>query len=415
MNKVKLGYCISVTRGTTLSGEFYSEFGDRIRLTLGNFDYPRGGFKKNSSKKDIFFTGIVKEEFILKKGDIITPLTEQVKGLIGETAKIPEDGKYIQSGDIGLVKPDLSKIDANFLYYLLPSNYVRAQLGNAAQQTKIRHTSPSKIMDCYVYLPELDVQKKIGSFFSDIDKKIQNNKKQIETLESLAKTIYDYWFEQFDFPNEEGKPYKSSGGKMVWNEELKREIPEGWKVGNLYSIADFINGLACQKFRAKDGEKNLPVIKIKEMHDGVMECTERVSENIPSKYKVFDGDILFSWSATLAVIFWFGGNGGLNQHIFKVNPKLYFSKEYVYELLSSYIVNFIKIAEARKTTMGHITTDHLEQSKIFLPPESIINIFTKRIQPIYLKIGLAKKENLKMIKLRNEILPLLMNGQVSIR
>ena len=194
---------------------------------------------------------------------------------------------------------------------------------------------------------------------------------------------------------------------MVWNEELKREIPEGWKVGNLYSIADFINGLACQKFRAKDGEKNLPVIKIKEMHDGVMECTERVSENIPSKYKVFDGDILFSWSATLAVIFWFGGNGGLNQHIFKVNPKLYFSKEYVYELLSSYIVNFIKIAEAR--------TDHLEQSKIFLPPESIINIFTKRIQPIYLKIGLAKKENLKMIKLRNEILPLLMNGQVSIR
>ena len=149
MNKVKLGYCISVTRGTTLSGEFYSEFGDRIRLTLGNFDYPRGWFKKNSSKKDIFFTGIVKEEFILKKGDIITPLTEQVKGLIGETAKIPEDGKYIQSGDIGLVKPDLSKIDANFLYYLLPSNYVRAQLGNAAQQTKIRHTSPSKIMDCY--------------------------------------------------------------------------------------------------------------------------------------------------------------------------------------------------------------------------------------------------------------------------
>ena len=307
------------------------------------------------------------------------------------------------------------KVNFDYLYHLLTSHIFKDFINrNKAEGSTINHLYQRDLENFEIELPSLDKQKEVAFILNSIDLKIQNNKKQIETLESLAKTIYDYWFVQFDFPNEDGKPYKSSGGKMVWNEELKREIPDGWKVGNLYSIADFINGLACQKFRAKDGEKNLPVIKIKEMHDGVMECTERVSENIPSKYKVFDGDILFSWSATLAVIFWFGESGGLNQHIFKVNPKLYFSKEYVYELLSSYIVNFIKIAEARKTTMGHITTDHLEQSRIFLPPESIINIFTKRIQPIYLKIGLVKKESRKITKLRNEILPLLMNGQVSI-
>lgn len=201
---------------------------------------------------------------------------------------------------------------------------------------------------------------------------------------------------------------------MVWNEQLKREIPKGWKVGNLYSIADFINGLACQKFRPKDGEKALPVIKIKEMHDGITAETEQVSENIPSKHKIFDGDILFSWSATLEVMYWYGGSGGLNQHIFKVNPKSYFPKEYVYEQLSSYIVNFVKMAEARKTTMGHITTDHLEQSKIPLPPESLIKQFKEKVYPIHLKIGQTKQENCELTKLRDWLLPMLMNGQARV-
>ena len=352
----------------------------------------------------------------LKKGQVAITKDSETRDDIGIPCYISNNFENAVLGyHCALITPIQDRLNGKYLNALLNTAYARKCFANNASGSGQRFTLSKKaIENIKITLPTLNKQKRIGSFFSDIDKKIQNNKKQIETLESLAKTIYDYWFVQFDFPNEDGKPYKSSGGKMVWNEDLKMEIPDGWKVGNLYSIADFINGLACQKFRAKNGEKNLPVIKIKEMHDGVMECTERVSENIPSKYKVFDGDILFSWSATLAVIFWFGGNGGLNQHIFKVNPKLYFSKEYVYELLSSYIVNFIKIAEARKTTMGHITTAHLEQSKIFLPPESIINIFTKRIQPIYLKIGLAKKENRKMIKLRNESLPLLMNGQVSI-
>lgn len=230
----------------------------------------------------------------------------------------------------------------------------------------------------------------------------------------MAKALYDYWFVQFDFPDENGEPYRTAGGEMVWNEQIKREIPKGWEVGNLYSIADFINGLACQKFRPKGGEKAIPVIKIKEMHDGITSETEQVSENIPSRHKIFDGDILFSWSATLEVMYWYGGSGGLNQHIFKVNPKSYFSKEYVYEQLSSYIVNFVKMAEARKTTMGHITTDHLEQSKIPLPPESLIKQFKEKIYPIHLKIGQTKQENRELTKLRDWLLPMLMNGQARV-
>ena len=107
----------------------------------------------------------------------------------------------------------------------------------------------------------------------------------------MAKQLYDYWFMQFDFPDENGKPYKSSGGKMIWNKKLKREIPEGWDCGNLFEIATFTNGFACQKFRPKDGEVPLPVIKIREMHNGISSDTEEVSPNIPESVKVYNGDV----------------------------------------------------------------------------------------------------------------------------
>lgn len=125
---------------------------------------------------------------------------------------------------------------------------------------------------------------------------------------------------QFDFPDENGKPYKSSGGKMVWNEKLRKYIPEGWHCGSLLDIAEYTNGLACQKFRPIDNNY-LPVIKIKEMRDGITSETERVRSDINDDVKVYDGDVLFSWSASLEIMLWAYGKGGLNQHIFKVTSK----------------------------------------------------------------------------------------------
>lgn len=166
-----------------------------------------------------------------------------------------------------------------------------------------------------------DEQEHLIRILRYIDSKIENNNKINAELESLAKTIYDYWFLQFEFPNEEGKPYKSSGGKMVWNEKLNRMIPDGWKDGNLYDIAEFTNGLACQKHRPIKNNQRLLVIKIREMHNGFTSETEWVRDDIPQKYVIEDGDILFSWSATLETIIWTGGQGALNQHIFKVSEK----------------------------------------------------------------------------------------------
>lgn len=414
MKKYKLGELMEVTRGMSLGGEFYSTKGELMRLTLGNFDYKNNCFKDDKSKNNLFFTGAVKPEFILKKDDIITPLTEQAIGLLGSTAKIPCSGKYIQSQDVALIKCN-EKLNPNFAFYLISSKLVRNQLSAAAQQTKIRHTSPDKIKNCIVWIPEYSAQEKIGNFLSSIDEKIALNNRINEKLEQLAKRLYDYWFVQFDFPNSDGKPYKSSGGKMVYNAELKREIPEGWEVGNLYEIADYINGLACQNFRPKVYEESLPVIKIREMNEGVTKDSEQVSINIPEKYKINNGDILFSWSATLEVMVWNGGKGGLNQHIFKVMPKNYFSHEYVYQQLDRYVVNFQKQAEARKTTMGHITSEHINQSRVVLPPEETVQVFTQKVKTLSKMQSNLKAENLKLASLRDRLLPLLMNGQVEVK
>ena len=414
LKKSRLGELIEVTRGASLSGEYYSTKGEYIRLTCGNFDYHNNCFKENTSKDNLFYTGEFREEFLLEKGDIITPLTEQAIGLLGTTARIPKSGKYIQSQDIALVKCKAGKIDPTFCYYLISSRLVRNQLSAAAQQTKIRHTSPDKIKDCTVWIPELDDQKAIGRLLASLDEKIQLNKRINDNLEAMAKQIYDYWFVQFDFPNEDSKPYKSSGGAMVWNDKLKREIPLGWHCGTLLDIAEYTNGLACQKYRPTDNNK-LPVIKIKEMHDGLSADTEWVKADIPDDVKVFDGDVLFSWSASLEVMLWAYGNGGLNQHIFKVTSKNGYPRSFYFYQLIHYVGVFKQMAEARKTTMGHITQDHLRQSTIALPPNvDIANKLEEKLCPIFDEIVKNNQEIMALTKQRDELLPLLMNGQASV-
>ena len=354
--------------------------------------------------------------YSIKEGDIlITRTSETIDELAMSCVAAKDYPSATYSGFTKRLRPKTEGITYHkYLAFYLRGKLFRKAVTNNAFMTLRASFNEDIFSFLSLYLPEYKEQVKIGDMLYLMEQKIQLNKSICFELESMAKTLYDYWFVQFDFPDENGRPYRASGGEMVWNPQLKREIPKEWEVGNLYSIADFVNGLACQKYRPKDGDPGLPVIKIKEMHDGITTDTEKVSANIPEKNKVIDGDVLFSWSATLEVMYWFGGNGGLNQHIFKVNPKSYFSKEYVFEQLSAYVINFVKMAEARKTTMGHITTDHLEQSRIVLPPEAIIEKITLLLHPIHTKIGQLNQENRELIKLRDWLLPMLMNGQARV-
>lgn len=302
-----------------------------------------------------------------------------------------------------------------FFYYLIKNIYNSDVFFNFESKTSgIKNLLIESALD-NIKVPKynLPTQQSIAKVLSDLDDKIELNNKINKELESMAKTLYDYWFVQFDFPNEEGKPYKSSGGKMVYNEELKREIPEGWEVKSLLDIATYTNGLACQKYRPKTN-KYLPVIKIREMRDGFTDSTEKVRANIPENLIVNDGDVLFSWSASLDVIIWSGGIGGLNQHIFKVTSNNY-PRSFFYFQLLSYLQHFKMIAELRKTTMGHITQDHLNQSRIVIPPNKLIKQLDNVLLPIQTKQVNLNQENKSLSKLRDWLLPMLMNGQVTVK
>jgi len=327
-----------------------------------------------------------------------------------------EDHKIASTEFLPLII-DENKVDFDYCFYLLASPVITDYLcgQNANTSGSHKRIDPTNFFNIGIKLPPLAQQYEIGKLLSSLDAKIKLNRQINQNLEAMAKQLYDYWFVQFNFPNEEGKPYKSSGGEMVWNEKLKRNIPVGWHCGNLFEIAVFTNGLACQKFRPKDDEVPLPVIKIREMHDGISVDTEEVTSNIPESVKVYNGDVLFSWSASLEVMLWAYGLGGLNQHIFKVTSANDFPKSFYYFQLLDYVDVFKKMAEARKTTMGHITQDHLQQSTIAIPDnKDIADKFEELISPIFKQIVKLQEEISNFIKQRDELLPLLMNGQITI-
>lgn len=319
--------------------------------------------------------------------------------------------------NVALMKAKPKKgIDREFLYYFLKQDavlqYVERLSARTGGQTGVDLVSLNKYP---VRVPnDIQDQRRLVASLVAIDKKIELNNLINAELEAMAKTLYDYWFVQFDFPDANGKPYKNSGGKMVYNPALKREIPEGWDSASLVDIATFTNGIACQKYYPTGSEPTYKVIKIREFSSGFDDSSESVHQGVPEKVVVNDGDILFSWSATLDVKLWTGGKGALNQHIFKVTSDSYPKSFYYFEVLK-YLEYFKMVAELRKTTMGHITKDHLIASRICLPPKELIQAIDAKLSPMLSKIIINNQQNIELAKLRDWLLPMLMNGQITVR
>ena len=418
MTKYKLGELVEVTRGASLSGQFYAEEGKLIRLTLGNFNMNGGGFKENTSKTDLYFTGTVRDEFILNKGDIITPLTEQSLGLLGTTARIPESGKYIQSQDVALVRCKEGLLDPNFCYYLISSSIVRQQLSAAAQQTKIRHTSPEKIKDCTVWVPDFEVQKNIGRILTDIDNKIAINRRINDNLEAMAKLLYDYWFVQFDFPNEEGRPYKSSGGVMVWNERLKREIPIGWTCCSIKEMCD-IN----KKTMNKDEHKQIEYLDTGSITQGHISNTEIYSVDMaPSRAQRKVEDLSILYSSVRPRLLHYGllstpkENFIVSTGFVTLDAKCKKMALMVYYFLTSNTIteHLASIADTAVSSYPSISPDDIAYLDIVIPSNDIIQKYNDIVEPMFRKMSTLRKEIDSLTKQRDELLPLLMNGQVSV-
>lgn len=346
----------------------------------------------------------------------------------GKSAKMfPKDSIAISKsgtiGSLGILKNEMcgnravinivvDQKKANLRYVFYTLKHKKSQIISRTGGSIQKNLYVSALETLSLNHSDVEDQSKISHVLFTLDEKIELNNQINAEFEDMAKTLYDYWFVQFDFPDINGQPYKSSGGKMVYNEVLKREIPEGWEQASLWDIAKYYNGLAMQKYRST-GDDYLPVIKIREMNNGVSPDTEKASIDIPSAAIIDDGDLLFSWSATLDIKIWSQGKGALNQHIFKVTSDIYPQSFYYFELMN-YLSHFKMMADLRKTTMGHITLEHLKQANIVLPPIELIERLDEKLKPIFEHNLILKKENNRLVELRDWLLPMLMNGQVTV-
>lgn len=290
--------------------------------------------------------------------------------------------------------------DNEYLYYLLSSLNLNYHHIGGAQPLMTQDI----IGRIEVIVPQTkDDQRRIASILSSLDRKIELNNKINADLEEMAQAIFKNWFVDFE-------PFKD--GKFV-DSELGM-IPEGWKVGRLTEIASYMNGLAMQKFPPENDEDSLPVLKIKELGQGF--CgpdSDRCSCNIKDECKIHNGDVIFSWSGTLLVDVWCGGDCGLNQHLFKVTSKEY-PKWFYYYWTKHHLQEFIHIAKDKAVTMGHIKRGHLEEALVAIPDNDSMERAHELFEPILSKMISLRLENSRLSLLRDTLLPRLMSGELEV-
>ena len=340
------------------------------------------------------------QRYITQKGDILISIV----GTIGLIAIVGGslDGANLTENCVKLVK--LDKIDSEYLYYYLKSpfgqqNISRGTVGAVQAKLPIKN-----IQDFSIICPELiSDQRRIASILSSLDRKIELNNKINADLEEMAQAIFKNWFVDFE-------PFKD--GKFV-DSELGM-IPEGWKVGRLTEIASYMNGLAMQKFPPENNEDSLPVLKIKELGQGFCGTdSDRCSCNIKDECKIHNGDVIFSWSGTLLVDVWCGGDCGLNQHLFKVTSKDY-PKWFYYYWTKHHLQEFIHIAKDKAVTMGHIKRGHLEEAMVAIPDNDSMEKAHELFEPILSKMISLRLESSRLSLLRDTLLPRLMSGELEV-
>jgi type I restriction enzyme S subunit len=295
------------------------------------------------------------------------------------------------------VIPNTELVNPDYLYYLLRTKVIEMNI--KAGGTTFKEISTSVFKGLKVTLPIMEEQNLVGYKLSKIDEKIELINTLICDLEEYSQLLFHKWFVDFNFADVHDKPYKNNGGRMKFAD--KDLIPHDWTTMALSESANFLNGLAMQKYPPKNDSDLLPVIKIREINNnGFNKNTEYISKTVDSNFIINNGDILFPWSGSLSVKIWTGGVGGLNQHIFKVQSDK-FEQWYIFHWINYHMRYFEQIAYGKKTTMGHINRKHLELVNVFIPDEATLKKMNDIMGPIYAKIVSLNVENRLLAECRD--------------
>jgi type I restriction enzyme, S subunit len=297
-------------------------------------------------------------------------------------------------------------------------------VGEAGHGTGVLPTD--RIQGLEILLPPLPEQHAIAHILGTLDDKIELNRKQNETLEAMARTLFKAWFVDFEpvraklegrwqrgqsLPGLPAHLYDLFPDRLVESE--LGEIPEGWEMRSLDSIASYLNGLALQKFPPESDDEFLPVIKIAQLRAGNTNGADRASARIKPEYVVVDGDVLFSWSGSLEVEVWNGGRGALNQHLFKVTSDTV-PKWFYFFATRHHLQSFRAIAADKATTMGHIQRKHLTDARVAVASPEGMKKFDIAIAPLFDQLVSNAQQSRSLAQLRDTLLPKLISGELRV-
>ncbi|MCP1171968.1 restriction endonuclease subunit S [Ralstonia chuxiongensis] len=424
---VSLGEIFKVKHGFAFKGEYFTdEPRNTVLVTPGNFAIG-GGFQTGKRK---YYNGPVPEDYVLKPGQVVVTMTDLSKesDTLGYAASIPDDSTiWLHNQRVGLLefKPAIPA-SPRFIQYLLRTHEYRSWVVGSATGTTVKHTSPGRIESFAARIPSIEVQHAIAHILGTLDDKIELNRRANETLETMARTLFKAWFVDFEptrakmdgrWPRGQSlaglPPHLNDIFPDRFVESEFGDIPEGWEMRSLDSIASYLNGLALQKFPPESENEFLPVIKIAQLRSGNTTGADKASAQIKPEYVVVDGDILFSWSGSLEVEVWTGGRGALNQHLFKVTSDKV-PKWFYYFATRHHLPSFRAIAADKATTMGHIQRKHLTEARIAVPPPGSMERLDATIAPLFEEAVSNSAESRALAQLRDTLLPQLLTGELQV-
>lgn len=385
---MKLGDIVSLVRGSTYKSSLLSETDGPVLLGLGSIARD-GGFKFGAWKH---YPGPSDSRILLHPGDLYVSLKDltQACSLLGAVARVPNEisvGRLTQDTVKLEFKAKVSEREKSYTYWSLRTPQYRAYCKARGMGTTNMSLSRNDFLDWEIPQPSTSRDRLIELL------------EDIERLATLNQRTNDYLAEAIE---------------ALFKHEILEAIDDSWSRASLLDIASYKNGLAMQKFRPEGADPGLPVLKIKELGQGRCEAdAERCRSDIDESVRVHDGDLIFSWSGTLLLDFWAGGDAGLNQHLFKVSSEKYDS--WFYYLWTNYHMRkFIALAKDRATTMGHIKRSALAESEVRIPNEGRMLELGRLFNPLIKELVSSKIESRKLSELRNALLPELMSGEIDV-
>lgn len=350
----------------------------------------------------------------------ITPCLEN--GKIARFKAVGDDNRPAHGSTEFIVMRGRNGVSVtDFVFYLARSPKVRGFAIGQMTGSSGRQRVPT---DCFgklnILLPPRDEQRAIAGVLGALDDKIEQNRRTARALERLARAIFRAWFVDFEpvkakaagataFPSMPQAVFDALPTRFVESEI--GPVPEGWAVKAITQVATFLNGLALQKYPPRGDGEDLRVIKIAELRKGSAEGADWANGDVPEQYVIDDRDLLFSWSGTLEVEFWFGGKGALNQHLFKVTSS-HFPSWFCFHWIRQHLPWFRAIAASKATTMGHIKRGHLQETRVVVPPNDVLREAHGVIGSIYDVYSQLMIESRKLAAMRDYLLPKLLSGEV---